>query len=898
MELDEKNFSVLLDAVSEGVVIFGLDRKIAFCNQSFVTMTGFDREDMAEALCHVMQGPETDPATIKEMDEALAAGRPFSGDILNYRKCGEAFWNRLRVTPVYDESGALRHFIGVSRDISDTKRAEILADKLERDYRFIFNNVKSAITIHGPDARLLVANPLAIEFLGLGVDKLAGSSPADPLFNLLKADGSRMPLSEYPVMRALETGKPVRDAVFGYYRARDRKFLWFVCNASPVIDANGSVAEVLVNFSDITRLVESEAETQTLRKRFELAARASQDVVFDWDLVTGSFWANDAYKTVFGYDPPHEMSLESFRQAVRTSADQTAARDYVLMAIESGDERLLVDYDIHRADGTGGHVAVRAFIMRDEHGNALRIIGTGTDVGKLTQASIALEKSENRFRLIADSASDVLWDHDFETGITWSSSDWPSKLHLDVEPEDSQSFKWIKVVVESDREKLTSSFDSAVKSGAASWEVEFKAWRVDQTEIELAVKASILRHPDGKAYRMLGNMRNVTEERRNQEGYTRSRALEAVGQLTGGIAHDFNNLLMIILGNAEALEMSDLSQEDAETVGMISQAAESAAVLTQRLLTFARQTRLNTTRVNPGSLVTDTMMLLRSGLPETIELTSSIANDVWSVEVDANGLEQAIVNLAMNAKDALPRGGKIVIGCANFELADNEKPPSDDLAPGRYVVVSVSDNGVGMGPEVLTRAFEPFFTTKEIGKGTGLGLSTVYGFAKQSQGSAVIQSKEGQGSTVSLYLPAAPGLVAAIAEEAEEACSDVVAARRILVVEDHPQVRQHVERTLVKFGYAVETASDAASALALLADDSGFDILFTDIVMPGGMNGQELAAAVSNRAPNIKVLFTSGYSAGAFEHLGIAEQSHLNILRKPYRSADLKAAIVNVLGED
>ena len=895
--MDETTFANILDKVVEGVVIFGSDRKITYCNNAFVTMTGYDRSEMAEALCGVMQGPESDPATIRAIDQALAAAKPFSGEVLNYRKSGEPFWNRLQVTPVFDAGGQLVHFIGVSHDVTHTKNTEILADKLERNYRFIFENVKSAITVHGPDAQIRVANQRAVELLGLELEDLAGRSPDDQQFRIFREDGSDMPLEEYPVMRAIATRESVRDAVLGYHRKRDNKCLWLVCNASLVLAADGDVAEVLLNFSDITRVVESEAEARALRKRFELAARASQDVIFEWDIVTGAFWANEAHRSIYGYDPPSHVNLEVFKRTALARADHRIVRDVVLKAIESGQERFMVDYDIVRADGTTGHVAIRAYIMRDAKGAALRIIGTGTDVGKLTRASEALEKSENRFRLIADSANDVLWDHDFETQFTWSSPDWPSKLGIDVEPDDAQDFRWLKVVEENDRQRLRSSLDQALRSDAASWEMEFKAKRSDGTLIDLALKASILRHPNGRAYRMLGNMRNNTEEKRNQEGYTRSRALEAVGQLTGGIAHDFNNLLMIILGNAEALDLSNLSQEDAETVAMISQAAESAAGLTQRLLTFARQTRLNTTLVDVRSLVADTMMLLRAGLPETIRLTSDVAPDIWNVEVDANGLEQALVNLAMNAKDALLRGGEIVISCSNLTVDDPAMAPASDLSPGRYVVISVADNGEGMIPEVLARAFEPFFTTKEIGKGTGLGLSTVYGFAKQSRGAAVIQSNEGHGSTVALYLPASDGKVATKKGEGVLECASIAGpARRILVVEDHPQVRTHVEKTLIRFGYDVHTAPDGRTALESIRNGANYDIIFTDIVMPGGMNGQELAAVVANDAPNIKLLFTSGYAAGAFEHLGLAEQSNLNILQKPYKAAQLRDAIERALG--
>jgi PAS domain S-box-containing protein len=508
----------------------------------------------------------------------------------------------------------------------------------------------------------------------------------------------------------------------------------------------------------------------------------------------------------------------------------------------------------------------------------------------------ALEQSEKRFRMIEDSASDVLWDHDFESGFTWSSPDWPSKLGVEFDPANSQGFQWIEMVDPSDRQRIVKAFQDVIKSDAITWEVEFKVHGPDGHALDLAVTASIMRHPDGRAARILGTTRNITQEKRNQEGYTRARALEAVGQLTGGVAHDFNNLLMIIIGSAELLEMSNLGEEDAETLAAISQAAESAAGLTRQLLTFARQAQLNRTRLDVGALIYDTLPLLRAGLPETIELCQAIASDLWPVDVDANSLQQAIVNLAMNANDAMPRGGEIVIACSNLEVDEDMMPATADLGPGRYVAISVTDNGAGMPPTVLARAFEPFFTTKDVGKGTGLGLSTVYGFAKQSNGGVSIYSEPGLGTTVSLYLPAAE--VDAYHEDRHETATEAekpTRRKRILVVEDQPQVRTHVEKTLLRFGYAVVTAQDANAALAILKRGEAFDLLFTDIIMPGGTNGQELGEAALQFAPEIKILYTSGYPAAAFEHLGLKEQSSINFLSKPYKSSQLKEKIAAIL---
>lgn len=892
--MDHTTFAHVVELVAEGVVVFTQDCQIQYVNRAFKEMTGYTLADLQQVAGVAMPGPDTDNNTITRIETAIATGEALSGEILSYRKTGEPFWNDFSIEPHLNEDGSLKHFVYITRDISSEKQAEHRASKLERDYRFIFENIKSAITVHGADTQIRIANPTAVELLGIGKEELAGSAPGDPIFQLFREDGSEMPLEEYPLIRAINHRCAVRDVVLGFHRAKDDTRIWVVCSAFPVTGDDGNVLEVLLSFFDITRLVESEEETKLLRKRFELAARATQDIIFEWNLKTSEFSANETFETVYGYKPPVKMSI-SPTDCAETVVAAPAVRDAVIEALTLGKERYAFDYQYSRADGSSGHVAVRAFIVYNADGGAERIIGTMTDIGQLTRATAALEDSESRFRIIADSVSDVLWDHDFESGFTWSSPDWPSKLGVEFDPAKTQRFQWLDMVEPSDRQRLRSLFRDAIKSDASTWETEFKAHSIDGQKFDFAMKAAILRHSNGRASRMLGTIRNITQEKRNQEGYTRARALEAVGQLTGGVAHDFNNLLMIILGNVELLEMGNLSQDDIETVASIGQAAESAAHLTKQLLTFARQTQLNLSRVNVAALIADTLPLLRAGLPEIISFSQSAAPELWPVDVDANGLQQAIVNLAMNANDAMPRGGEIVITSSNLEVDQDMVPANIDLRPGRYVAISMSDTGEGMPPEVLERAFEPFFTTKDVGKGTGLGLSTVYGFAKQSNGGISIYSEPNRGTTVNLYLPAAEGNVSHPGNSEPEVETDTKRQRKtILVVEDQPQVRMHVERTLARLGYEVQTAQDASAALALLKRGNVFDLLFTDIIMPGGMNGQELGEAAHQIAPEMKILYTSGYPAAAFEHLGLKEQSSINFLSKPYKAMDLQRTLSEI----
>lgn len=878
------------------MVVFDADRKILFCNQAFLDITGFDRSDVEGALCGIMQGPETDPAAIAAIDEAIAARRAFSGEIRNYRKSGELFWNDLTFKPEFDANGAFRHFIGISRDITRQKNAELKVEKLELDHQFMMENVLSGVVLHEANTEIIYANPRALELLGVDENTAVGAVNTDPAWSFIRQDGSLLPIEEYPVNRAVAERKPIRGLVFGNRRDSDGKLIWLICNAFPLLNDAGEVDKVLTSFTDITQIHEAERETKIYKERFELAARATLDVIFEWDIETGAYWANDAFETVYGYPAPSHISLDALEGISAVEADHDLVRRVTLEAIETGKERYSVDYRFHRPDGSRGHAAVRAFIVRDETGKARRIIGTGTDIGQLTDAMQALEASEERFRIIANTVSDVLWDRDFSKDKLWVTPDWPDRLGIAIDPKISTEQFFLDHVEPEEAARVQRSFLDAIKSDASEWELQYVLKGRDGTKIDLAVKAAILRHPDGRAMRMLGNARNVTMEKRQQEGYSRARALEAVGQLTGGVAHDFNNQLMIIQGNAEVLEMSDLDADQAECVDLINRACSSAADLTQRLLSFSRQSRLQTGRVDLTKLIPNTIALLRAGIPETIAIRCKVPADIWLAEADANALEQAIVNLALNSRDAMPHGGEIMISCENLRLGRGMTPVSVELDPGDYVVVSVSDTGEGMPPEVLSKAFEPFFTTKDVGVGSGLGLSTVYGFAEQSNGTVTIASEPGKGTTVNLYLPRFRQAEAEEAPDAPAKEAEPETGQRILLVEDQPELRNHVEKLLTRLGYAVTAAEDGKEALSLLDQGQKFDLLFTDVILPGGMNGQQLAEEVRKTDPRMKVLFTSGYPAFAFEHLGIDDLDNLRLLRKPYRTADLKAALADVLG--
>ncbi|HZA67803.1 MAG TPA: response regulator, partial [Geminicoccaceae bacterium] len=379
--------------------------------------------------------------------------------------------------------------------------------------------------------------------------------------------------------------------------------------------------------------------------------------------------------------------------------------------------------------------------------------------------------------------------------------------------------------------------------------------------------------------------------------------VEAIGQLTGGVAHDFNNLLTIIIGNLETLQRQ-LARGDLDPARLDRAAenalrgAQRAAALTQRLLAFSRRQPLSPRPIDANKLISHMSELLRRTLGEAIAVETVLGGGLWRTHADPNELESAILNLAINGRDAMPAGGKLTIETANVYLDERYAARHAEVAPGQYVVVAITDTGTGMSMEVLAQAFEPFFTTKEVGQGTGLGLSQVYGFVKQSGGHVKIYSEPDQGTTVKVYLPRL------LAEEDESETADRLETasvddrtQTVLVVEDDDDVRAHSVEVLNELGYRVLEAPNAQAALEIMGRQPEVALLFTDVGLPGGMNGRQLAEEALRRCPGLQVLYTTGYARNAIIHDGRLDAG-VELITKPFSYARLAAKLRDLLDAD
>ena len=441
----------------------------------------------------------------------------------------------------------------------------------------------------------------------------------------------------------------------------------------------------------------------------------------------------------------------------------------------------------------------------------------------------------------------------------------------------------------------------ALATARQTGKFETENWRVrkDGSRFWASVVINAIKDNKGELLGFAKITRDLTERRMADERARQAQKMEGIGQLTGGVAHDFNNLLTIIIGNVETM-MRALGNDAVDVArlrrlaGNVMQGARRAELLTQRLLAFSRQQPLDPKPVDIGRLVTGMSDLLRRTLGEQVTVETVLGGGVWRALADPNQLELAILNLAVNARDAMPDGGKLTIETTNVHLDDQYAAAQIEVIPGQYVMLAVTDTGTGMPEEVKAKAFDPFFTTKDVGHGTGLGLSQVYGFVKQSRGHVKIYSEPGFGTTIKIYLPR----VLAQASEVETQDDEVVArgssAETILVVEDDEGVRNYGCETLRELGYRVLEAGSGRAGLELLGKHPEIRLLFTDIGLPGGMNGRQLAEEARRQRPNLRVLFTTAYARNAIVHDGRLDPG-VALLPKPYTQPALATKVRDIL---
>ena len=545
---------------------------------------------------------------------------------------------------------------------------------------------------------------------------------------------------------------------------------------------------------------------------------------------------------------------------------------------------------------------------------------------KPDDAALRLQETEELLALAQEAGRIGIFEWQVQTGVVRLS---PRFLSLyGLTGFDGRYETWLKCIFREDVPRITDLFDTAFAAREREMQSEFRIVSASDGKLRwMEARNNLFYDADGRPVRVVGVSVDITERKRAlaqlraftetledavkertreleiqnearikaEELLRQAQKMEAVGQLTGGIAHDFNNLLTIVIGGLDmvgrqipALGATAAAERIARAKDMALQGVQRAVTLTNRLLAFSRQQPLAPKPIDANKLVSVTCEFLRRTLGETVSLDTALAAGLWRAHADPHQLENALINLTLNARDAMPEGGKVTIETANCYLDESyvsSIPEPVDV--GQYVMIAVADTGTGMDPITVERAFEPFFTTKDVGRGTGLGLSQVYGFVRQSAGHVKVYSELDEGTTVKIYLPRYLGAEEHVEDaEQSQAANGAIGTETILVVEDDDALRSYTVETLAELGYRVLPATNGAAALEILDSGNDIDLLFTDVVMPGGLNGRQLADEAVRRRPGLKVLFTTGYTRNAIVHHGRLDPG-VEMVGKPFSSDEL-----------
>ncbi|CAN5384945.1 hypothetical protein BH23ACT3_BH23ACT3_14230 [soil metagenome] len=935
--LDAQRFTLLAESMPAMVWTANSGRQIDYANPAFYEYVGDipNEVDIADGGWTFVIHPDDLPSTVERWDLAITDGSPFSTETRIRRHDGRYRWHLVTAQPVPDEHGRVAAWFGAATDVHDRLRSETLQHAEARIFELIAAGGALTLVLHEIVRTLDLVNGGASSMMLVDDSAgrlLHGAAPNLPPEFVAAVDGIEIDAavgSCGPAVlsrREVVTTDLTTDPAWHGYRDQLMAAGFSSCVSTPVLNANGRAVAVIAQYlteaheytdaeravtERITRLasiaidrLRADAELRTSARLLRVASRLG--VLGGWSVAippTRVTWSDEVCAI-------HEVPV-GFRPTVAEAIAYYAPEHLGLISealttcVDRG-----VPYDLQAEiiTATGRRIWCRTIgeAHRDESGTIVRVAGALQNITAFKEAEQAMAESEERFRLLSRATSDVVFDWDIESDTIW----YGEGLDAWVGPLNNPILTMGHVTRRlhpDDVEYMTSSLQSFLASDRELWCDRFRLLRVDGTEFAVEASGLVTRNAAGRATRLIGSLVDMTAQYALEQQLAQSQRLEAVGQLTGGVAHDFNNLLTVILGNADML-IEDLDDHDLRSLAeMVRMAAERGAELTSQLLAFARRQPLAPTVVDVAALIEGLHGLLHRTLGEDVDLRFTRDDALWPAMVDAAQFESAVLNVCLNAREAMQGGGRLTIELANDQLDERYAATQPDLEPGHYVMISISDSGSGMAPHVLERVFEPFFTTKWSGRGSGLGLSMVYGFAKQSRGHVRISSDVDVGTTVTLYLPraggtdpdgvAAPGTVSGAGSTGASRSVDgpspapvVGGNERILLVEDDELVRDVAAARLRALCYDVAEAADGHSALEMLRDSPPFALLFTDVVMPGGIDGRQLADAARALRPDLPVLFTSGYSEDAIAHHGRLDPG-VDLLSKPYRFDELAARI-------
>jgi len=924
LEESERRLRLITDNISDIIWTMDFDLRFTYLSPSVLRLTGFTPEEGMNMPFKAM----VPPATHAQFERLLAdkLGKEQRGifsdkdrtapfEISLKRKDGSELWLEVKVDFNRDENGRAFEIIGIGRDISERKQAEEALAESEQRYRMIVENMHDIIWTMDLDFNYTYRSP--------GNIRITGYTPEE--ITTIPAKDQITPESYARIEAALaeELEKEFGGGPVDLHRSRmleievyhkDGGTVWIEVTATFLRDEDGKPVELLLTARDITERKRLEDELEESEQRYRMIVENMLDVIMLMDLDLTERYRSPSAAQLTGYSLEElagiplkeQVSPESYALMERVLAEELE-KEFGEAPVDPQRSRTL-EIEIYHKDGGTVWIEETATFLRDEGGRPAAILLAARDVTERKRMANELRDNEERYRMIVENMGDMIATMDLDLRYTYQS---PSiKRITGYSVEELTDIPVTERITPESRARveqlLTDTLAYESREGFSRrlkpQTIEVEAYHKDGGTTWLEVTTIFTRDGEGRPNGVLLNGRDITERKKAEEEkdtlekqLMQSQKMETVGRLAGGVAHDFNNMLSVILGYVDLAKLRLAKEHPVlNDIVEIERAAIRSRDVTTQLLAFSRKQIITPKVIDLNDLIAHTQKSLIRLIGEDIDLRVLLGEDLWAIRFDPSQIEQVLINLAINARDALSGGGKLTIETRNIVLDDRYCEQHIGFTPGRYVQLSVSDDGEGMDPETLQHVFEPFFTTKEAGKGTGLGLATVYGIVKQNGSFINVYSEPGYGTTFTIYVPRTTDEKEIPAKLEEKPA--VTGTGNILLVEDDPMVLEITKGMLEHIGYSVMVAEDPGDAISLCETRDVIDLVITDVVMPT-MSGNELRNRLNDIRPDIAVLFMSGYPADAIAHHGVLEKG-VHFLQKPFSLKDLARKVREATATD
>ena len=881
----------VLDALPTSVCI-SKNRQMIWVNRAFSTLLGYSPEEarIVPATVYFHDAAQFQ-LVLDEAATVLEQGETFHTDVLMRHKNGVVFWGNAAgrlLDPGRPDGG----FVWMLTDISERKRAEEAQRLSEARLESAQMQTRLGSWEIGPNLETRYWSKQM--YVLFECDPELGVPTVEQYIEWIHPDDRALLLETH--RRAVEGHQPLRVTYRGAANLGDNRY--FETTIVPVYDEGGRLSRVNGTTQDITERMQTEEVLRLTQSRLERAQAQAQIGSFEYNPATReTFYSKEMY---------HLLELDTLMGPLDATAGDKISHPEerprlaaaMARAIENDQRVTLETRGPERPGRPSRYFETTMAAVRDPSGRLLYVAGTYQNVTERRLAADALRDSEQRLQRLLENSNDLIDILDAEG--RQESLRGPLKTMLGYDPEELEGTNAFSLMHPDDIPAAQHALLEALTHPGVPYRVEYRYRHKDDSWVEMeAVGTNWLDDPIIRG--VVVNLRQITERKRSeqerrklQEQLQQASKMEAVGRLAGGVAHDFNNLLTVISGNVE-LALEELGPRDpiAQFLRDVGDAASCAASLTRQLLAFSRRQLIEPKVVNLNGLVGNLQRMLSRLIGEDIAIELHLAGDLGAVRLDPGQFEQVIVNLTVNARDAMPKGGRFTIETANIELDEDYCRMHREVNPGPYVSLAVTDSGEGMSSEVLSRIFEPFFTTKPQGEGTGLGLSVIFGVVKQAGGTIETYSEPGHGTTFKIYLPRVDEPLQELGQT-KVTLEALRGTETVLLVEDNDAVRELTATMLRRLGYRPIVAANGRTALALMKTERpAFELLFTDLIMPE-MSGRELSDRVRELYPGIAVLYCSGYTEDTFVRHGLASEN-LPFIGKPFTLQQLGLKVRQVL---